>query len=69
MQPWILISGSSCTPRPSTVGVQSLSCTRLFATLRAAGRQASLSFTISRSLLTLVSIESRMPSNRQQSRR
>ena len=37
---------------------------RLFATPWTAARQASLSFTISRSLLTLVSIESVMPSNR-----
>ena len=37
---------------------------RLFATPWTAARQASLSFTISRSLLTLVSIESVMPSDR-----
>ena len=36
---------------------------RLFATLWTAARQASLSFTISRSLLKLISIESMMPSN------
>ena len=43
------------------VGVQSLSRVRLFATPWAAAHQASLSFTISRSLLRLVSIESVMP--------
>ena len=37
---------------------------QLFATPRAAARQASLSFTISQSLLKLMSIESMMPSNR-----
>ena len=45
------------------VVVQSLSCVRLFVTPRTAARQASLPFTISRSLLRLVSIESLMPSN------
>ena len=43
--------------------VQPLSCVRLFATPWTAARQASLSFTISRSLLKLISIESVMPSN------
>ena len=43
--------------------VQALSGVRLFATLWTAARQASLSFTISRSLLELMSIESVMPSN------
>ena len=43
--------------------VQSLSRVRLFATSWTAARQASLSFTISRSLLRLMSIESVMPSN------
>ena len=43
--------------------VQLLSCVRLFANLWTAARQASLSFTISQSLLKLVSIESVMPSN------
>ena len=41
----------------------SLSCLWLFATPWTAARQASLSFTISQSLLRLVSIESVMPSN------
>ena len=43
--------------------VQSLSCVRLFATPSTAARQASLSFTISLSLLKLMSSESVMPSN------
>ena len=43
-------------------GVQSLSCVRFFATLWTAARQASLSFTISQSLLLLMSIELMMPS-------
>ena len=43
--------------------VQSLSCVRLFETPWTAARQASLSFTISWSLLKLRSIESVMPSN------
>ena len=43
--------------------VQSLSSVWLFATPWTAGHQSSLSFTISRSLLRLMSIESVMPSN------
>ena len=46
------------------VVVQSLSCTRLFATPWTAARQASLSFAVSWSLLKLMSIDSMMPSNR-----
>ena len=42
--------------------VQSLSCVRLFATPRTEAHQASLSFTISWSLLRFMSIESVMPS-------
>ena len=42
---------------------QSLSHVQLFATLWTVARQASLSFTISWSLLKLISIESVMPSN------
>ena len=42
--------------------VQSLSCVQLFATPWTAARQALLSFTISRSLCKLMSIESVMPS-------
>ena len=52
-----------CTPGIHTSSVQSLSLVWLFATPRTAARQASLSFTISRSLLKLMSIESAMPSN------
>ena len=43
--------------------VQSLSCVWLFATPWTAARQVSLSFTVSRSLFKLMSIESVMPSN------
>ena len=42
---------------------QSLSYVRLFVTLWTVAHQTSLSFTVSRSLLKLVSIESVMPSN------
>ena len=45
------------------VVIQSLSCVQLLATPRTGARQASLSFSISRSLLKLMSIESVMPSN------
>ena len=45
------------------VVVQLLSHIQLFVTLWAAARQASLSFTVSWSLLRLMSIESVMPSN------
>ena len=43
--------------------VQLLSCVQLFATPWTAGHQASLYFTVSWSLLKLMSIESTMPSN------
>ena len=43
--------------------VQSLSCVQLFATPWTAAHQASLSFTVSQSLLKLISIELVMPSN------
>ena len=43
--------------------VQSLSCVWLFVTPWTAAQQASISFTISRSLLTFISIESLMLSN------
>ena len=46
-----------------TTVVESLSCVRLFVTAWTAARPASLSFTISWSLLKLMSIESVMPSN------
>ena len=49
--------------------VQSLSRVRLFATLWTVARQASLFFTISWSLLKLMSIESVMPSNHSELRR
>ena len=42
---------------------ESLSCVQLFVTPWTAAHQASLSFTISRSLLILISIESVVPSN------
>ena len=45
------------------VVVQPLSCVQLFVTPWTAAHQASLSFTISRSLLKLMSIKSMMPSN------
>jgi len=45
------------------VVVQLLSCVRLFATPRTASHQASLSFTVSWSLLKLMSIVSMIPSN------
>ena len=48
---------------PSRKVVQSFSCVRLFATPWTAARQASLSFTISRSLLKLMSTEPVMPSD------
>ena len=43
--------------------VQSLSCARLFVTLRTIAYQVSLSFTTSESLLKLMSIDLMMPSN------
>ena len=43
--------------------VQSISCVRLFETPWTAAHQASLFFTVSQSLLKLMSIESVMPSN------
>ena len=45
----------------STLVVQLLSCVRLFVTPWTAAHQASLSFTIARSLLKLMSIELVMP--------
>ena len=50
-------------PTLSVIVVQSLSHAQLFETPWAAARQASLSFTISQSLLKLMSIESMVPSN------
>ena len=45
------------------VVIQSLNCVQLFTTPWTAAHQASLSFTISQSLLKLLSTESVMPSN------
>ena len=58
VQPW----GKVLVP-PQFSPVQLLSCVRLFATPWTAARQASLSFTNSRSLLKLMSFEWVMPSN------
>ena len=52
------------TSRLPVVAVLSLRHVQLFATPWTAGHQASLLFTISQSLLKLMSIESVMPSNR-----
>jgi len=49
--------------RPFLSSVQSLCCVQLYVTLWTAARQASLSFTISQSLLKLMPIELVMPSN------
>ena len=51
------------TGRSERIVVQSLSRVRLFVTPWTAAYQASLSFTISQSLLRFMSIESVMPSN------
>ena len=53
----------SQTAREYVAIFQSFSCAQLFATLWTAARQASLSFTISQSLLKLMYIQSVMPSN------
>ena len=50
-------------PRRPFVVVQSLSHVQHFVTAWTAARQASLPFSISQSLLTLMSVESVMPSN------
>ena len=54
---------TECTAQHIFVVVQSLSYVRLFATLWTVARQVPLSFTISRILLKLMSIESVRPSN------
>ena len=54
---------TSSTKPLATVVVQSLSHVQLFVTLLTAARQASLSFTISWSLLKLMSIELVMPAS------
>ena len=51
------------TARLLVAVVQSLSCVRLSETPRTAARQASLSLTVSQSLLNLMSVESVMLSN------
>ena len=61
----IVKSEKKCPVLITVRSVQSLSCVRLFATARTEARQASLSFTISQSLLRLMSIELMMPSNHQ----
>ena len=58
----LLPSPRSLPTNGKKVVVQSLSCVRLFATSWTAAHQASVSFTISRSLLKLVSLELVMPS-------
>ena len=54
---------SEDTSKDTVVVFQSLSHVQFFATTWTAAHQASLSFTISQSLLKLMSIESVMPSN------
>ena len=57
------VTKESDTTEATFVVVQSLSCVRLFVTLWTAAHQASLSFTITWSLLKLMSIETVMPYN------
>ena len=60
-----LLSGDTGHPEMTNPisSVQSLSCIQLFATPWTAALQTSLSFTISQSLLKLMSIESLRPSD------
>ena len=60
---WLFIICLNCPCVQLFVVVQLLSCVQLFVTPRTAACQASLSITISQSLLKLISIESMMPSN------
>ena len=60
---WYLAIPLSCSRGNFLSSVQSLSHVQLFATPWTVSRQASLSFTISQSLLKLMSIELVMPSN------
>ena len=62
---WACIYIHTCIIPPHThmLLFSHLSCVQLFATPGTAACQASLSFTISQSLLKLMSIESAMPSN------
>ena len=65
-QKWLAIMSFSCRPNHlefQKFVVLSLSHVQLFVTPWTAAHQASLSFTISQSLLKLMSIESMMPSN------
>ena len=59
--PWPVLGPAE--PAATVVVVHSLSRVQLFVTPWTAARQASLSFTVSRSLLKFMSIESVMPSN------
>ena len=59
----LYMKGSSTSLFIKFSSVQSISCVQLFATLRTAARQASLSITNSQSLLKWMSIESVTPSN------
>ena len=59
--PWPVLGPAECAA--TVVFVHSFSRVQLFVTPWTAARQASLSFTISQSLLKLMSIESVMPSN------
>ena len=65
--PWLIsvqILGINGIPTPPlVVVVQSIRCVQLFATQWTVAHQASLSFTISQSLLKLMSFESVMPFN------
>ena len=63
LNPRILTCKMKVLDQVTSIIVQSLSHVRLFVTPWTAVHQASLSFTISRSLLQLMSIESVMPSN------
>ena len=60
---WNLVPWPGIEPEAPAFVVQSLSWVQLFATLWTAACQASLYFTISQSLLKLMSIESVMPTN------
>ena len=57
------ITSLCCIPKTNIIVVQLVSCVQLFQTSWTAARQASLSFTISQSLLKLMSIELVMPFN------
>ena len=59
----LMVKGAGESPRTSGLVVQSLSLVQLFATPWTAQCQAFLSFTISQSLLKLMSIELMMPSS------